>query len=123
MLWCFPDLYPDEILYSGFARYHFYSGNNNYRDTLKDLFGTDNVIPSIILPSYLSYFSSELRHENYSVEKLIEEHTLLPYYRPFITESQYHDVVEQLSNGESKGLFHSLGFSCNRPMKKSRLYY
>tara|TARA_Y100001933_G_scaffold264535_1_gene330682 strand:- start:495 stop:866 length:372 start_codon:yes stop_codon:yes gene_type:complete len=123
MLWYFPDLYPDEILYSGFARYHFYSGNTSYRDTLLDLFGTDNTKPSIILPSHLKYFSNQLRHESYSLEKVINNHTLIPYYRPFISAAQFNDVIEQVAIGNTKGLFNALGLACNRPKKKNDLYY
>lgn len=39
MLTFFPTPYPDEILYSTFARYHMRSANSSIKDTLDDLFG------------------------------------------------------------------------------------
>lgn len=39
MLSYFPNLYPDELLYSWFARYHDHSGNTSSKQTMKELFG------------------------------------------------------------------------------------
>lgn len=65
MLPFFSDPYPDELLYSAFARYHFYSGNIDLKDTLMELFGKNSVVPThsvlgikvfIILSHFMNYF-------------------------------------------------------------------
>lgn len=63
MLFFFTDPYPDELLYSAFARYHFYSGNIDFKDTLKELFGKNTVIPSFEIGNYLYFLCNELGKE------------------------------------------------------------
>ena len=38
MLPFFTNPYPDELMYSAIARYHFYSGNIDFKDTLEEYF-------------------------------------------------------------------------------------
>lgn len=60
MLTFFTDPYRDEILYSAIARYHYYVGNIDYKDTLREVFGSDSVIPSIELSSHLEFLANNL---------------------------------------------------------------
>ncbi len=61
MLPFFTNPYPDELLYSAVARYHFYSGNIDCKDTLEELFGSRSVISSVGIGSYFSFFSYSIR--------------------------------------------------------------
>ena len=45
MLAFFPEPYEDELLYGLLSRYHFYSGNIDFKDTLRELFGKGSLIP------------------------------------------------------------------------------
>ncbi|MFD1850081.1 hypothetical protein [Oceanobacillus bengalensis] len=47
MLPFFTEPYPDELMYSAIARYHFYSGNIDCKDTLEEVFQSRSVIPSM----------------------------------------------------------------------------
>lgn len=47
MLPFFTDPYTDELIYSAVARYHFYSGNIDFKDTLEEVFQSRSVIPSV----------------------------------------------------------------------------
>lgn len=69
MLPFFTNLYPNELLYSAIARYHFYSGNLDCKDTLEELFGSRSVIPSVEIGSYFSVLAEKLG-PHYSVESL-----------------------------------------------------
>lgn len=60
MLNFFTDPHEGELLYSVAARYHYYSGNMSYRDTLEQVFGDRNVIPSIQVPSRLDYMAEHI---------------------------------------------------------------
>ena len=53
-----PSISNIELLYSANARYHFYSGNLNCKDTLEELFGSHSVIGSVEISSYFSFFQS-----------------------------------------------------------------
>jgi hypothetical protein len=86
MIGCFPDPYPDELLYSVCARYHtrmmyFSSG---YK-TIQELFGNTSGV-TIDLPTRLEYLTTALPPgHRYTVDYLIDRHTLLPFYSPFLT--------------------------------------
>lgn len=69
MLPFFTNPYPNELLYSAIARYHFYSGNLDCKDTLEELFGSRCVIPSVEIGSYFSVLAEKLG-PHYSVESL-----------------------------------------------------
>lgn len=85
MLTFFPTPYPDEILYSTFARYHMRSANSSIKDTLDDLFGKKTVMSTIDLPSHLYSLCNRISptHSSITPEKLLEKHTLYPFYSPF----------------------------------------
>ncbi|MCM3034038.1 TniQ family protein [Niallia sp. MER 6] len=75
MLPFFTDPYPDELIYSAIARYHFYSGNIDYKDTLEEVFQSRSVIPSVEIGSHFSILAEQLG-SNYSVESLLAKHTI-----------------------------------------------
>lgn len=68
----FTDPYPDELLYSSFARYHKYVGNIDLLDTLEDLFGKRTIIPNLYLGSNLEYLCGELEG-SYKSDELINK--------------------------------------------------
>jgi hypothetical protein len=80
----FPTPYPDELLYSIFARYHLRSCNISIPHTLNDLFGSPSATLDD-LPARLSDLIERLPSQTaFTPTKLIQEHTMLPYYKPFI---------------------------------------
>lgn len=103
MLAFFPSLYPDEILYSGIARYHQISGNRSQKQTVRDLFGERLVCATVDLPSNLGSLAKRTG-EIYTVDELIQRHTLYPYYAAYLskvkTERLYHLMTEGTSWGE-----------------------
>lgn len=87
MLHLFPTPYPDEMLYSIVCRYHIRSGNRTVQQTRSDLLSLSNENSySYVLPSKLGNFSKQLPFaSSLTVEQLIENHTLFPYYRSYLT--------------------------------------
>ncbi|MDD2336633.1 MAG: TnsD family Tn7-like transposition protein, partial [Geobacteraceae bacterium] len=80
----FPTPYPDELLYSVFARYHTRSCNISISQTLQDLFGAPNVTLDD-LPSRLTDLVDRLPSESaLTPASFVQEHTMLPYHKPFI---------------------------------------
>jgi hypothetical protein len=103
----FPFLYPDELLYSGIARYHQMSGNTVQKQTIKELFGDSLVCATVDLPSHLKHLS-EILNSLYTVDELIMKHTLYPYYKAFIPQVKARMVYELMSEGSSQGEVHVL---------------
>lgn len=87
MLGFFPTPYPDELLYSVFARYHIRSGNIKPSQTLQELFNSQNVIVRADLPYELNSLIKNLPiFSTVTVETLIQKHTLYPMYAVFLPD-------------------------------------
>nr|WP_274377377.1 TnsD family transposase [Desulforamulus aeronauticus] len=85
----FPTPYPDEILYSVFARYHIRSGNTSPKATLRDLFGNTNATAILDLPCNIENLISNMPAcWNYGADELIYKHSLYPFYSPFLPEER-----------------------------------
>jgi len=79
MLHFFPSTFPDETLYSRFARYHRLSGHVNDRDSLHELVGVHTHVATSDLPSLLQTFVSRIpAAARPSVEEIIDENTIFP---------------------------------------------
>lgn len=93
MIGCFPDPYPDELLYSVCARFHERVQYPNKKNTLRELFGDEAAIAVVDLPSNLRNLASALPAGSpYTVERLINQHTLLPFFAPFLHPKQFRQL-------------------------------
>src|SRR3546814_9886066 len=65
------------------------SGNLHDRYSLQDLFGSHTFAPTSNLPSHLLALCARLPEQMAcSPDELLEEATLFPYFRPFLTAGQ-----------------------------------
>lgn len=112
MLPFFTDPYPDELIYSAIARYHFYSGNIDYKDTLEEVFQSRSVIPSVEIGSHFSILAEQLG-SNYSVESLLAKHTIYPYYASFLSKQRQKELLQDVQV-DGKGLYTRLGIVAER---------
>ncbi|EAQ6061414.1 transposase, partial [Salmonella enterica] len=79
MLSFFPTPYPDELMYSVFARYHARSGNVSFKSTLQDLFGSEAIVSSIGFSSQLHALIQRLpKGAVYTDDDFIDKHTIFP---------------------------------------------
>ena len=86
MMTFFPTPYPDEILYSVFARYHEKSPNFNGSETARDLFNVKRIVCSLEFPTLLGNLVRDMPlNSPFDVDRLILEHTLFPYYTVFLS--------------------------------------
>lgn len=108
MLTFFSDPYPDELLYSSIARYHKYIGNLNLFNTLEDLFDCKTIVPNIYLASNLDRLCDKLGKE-YTSEYIIKNHTIFPYYKPFLPSDRQSKMISQMKNGKCEGIYNMLG--------------
>lgn len=124
MLNFFVEPYENELLYSVNARYHFYSKNTDLKETLVELFETPNVIPTVYLPSRLKQLCSQLPIRSiYTPEYLINNHTLFPVYRPFISAATANKIIKDMKNGDGKGVYTKAGIVAGSICKKNGLSY
>jgi len=121
MLPFFTEPYPDELIYSAIARYHFYSGNIDYKDTLEEVFQSRSVIPSLEIGSHFDALAQQIGN-HYSVESLLAKHTIYPYYAPFLSKQRQQEIIQDVQ-GDGKGLYTRLGMIAGGICKKDGLYY
>lgn len=107
MLSYFPDLYPDELLYSWFARYHEHSGNVSSKQTMKELFGNVSSVAVVDLPNNLETFYKNIAHFNPPyINDLITNHTMYSYYTTFQSEEMKNRAINYIKTGGKPGAIH-----------------
>lgn len=88
MIAFFPAPYPDELVYSWFARYAVRTGYTTYRAVADDLFVSNTAKPNL-------EFIMELNKEAYKAvtaykpfDEIIMQHTMFPYYARFLPKER-----------------------------------
>ncbi len=85
MIGHFPDPYPDELFYSVCARFSDHMQYPTVGAVARELFGTETINCAVDFPSRLDTLVSALPiGHSYTVDILIDDHTLLPLYGPFL---------------------------------------
>ena len=110
----FPDPYPDELLYSVCARYQDQVQYPTTWSVVKDLFGIKRTVAVVDLPSRLGNLVAALPPGHcYTVERFINEHTLLPFYSPFCVPEQIKIVREDMQGTNGSKIHGRLGLLIN----------
>lgn len=104
----FPTPYPDELIYSVIARYAIHNGILSPKYLTEELFKNRNLTPTYDLPSHIDTLASYLP-DQYNALTLISQHTLLPIYLPFQTDTVMHYAVEALRSEKHYPLHTKLG--------------
>ena len=103
MIGFFPTVYPDELLYSLCARYSDRAQYPNKGAARLELFGSKGAVV-IDLPIRINYIISVLPIGHpLNEDGLIENHTLLPFYRPFLSLELEKQIRNEMKN-QGKGL-------------------
>ena len=112
MIPCFPDPFPDELFYSACARFSDHVQYRNKAKIIKELFGSSNVWPIIDLPCHLGAFIERLPiGHSYTIDTIINNHTLLPLYSPFIGQERIMAIREQMITGDGQSLHRKIGIA------------
>ncbi|MBD7911969.1 TnsD family Tn7-like transposition protein [Clostridium cibarium] len=119
----FPEPYHDEILYSIISRYHFYMGNTNSKNTLKELFGTENIIPTVELPCNLSKVCKFINNNIYNESYFIKNHTCLPFYFPFLNSNNQISLPEAMAKKNGRSIYAKIGITAGGICTKKDFYY
>lgn len=100
MLGFFPVPYPDELLYGLCARYNSRVGAASSRAVIEDLFGIPLVVASVDLPANLDALLERLpAGHQYTRDGLLDKHTLLPFYAPFLPLSRVQQLRLDMGMG------------------------
>lgn len=111
----FPTLLPDESLHSLISRFHRLSGNPRERQTLQDVFGTHALVATASLPSHLPNLCAALPvNAERSLDQLIDQWTLLPYFRPFLRPEQVLACLQAMTSHSAGGTKIGIGLVASR---------
>jgi hypothetical protein len=119
-----PPIYEDEILYGIISRYHYISGNLNYKDTIKEFFDSDTVIPTISFPSLLENIVNKLpNYLNYDSKFLINRCTLFPVYNPFLPDKRRKMIISEMKYHNGSKISNLLGVQAGHILEINKLKY
>lgn len=96
MLGFFPTPYPDELLYSVCARYAKRVKYPNKQAVIVDLFGKRGLSAILDFPTRLDQLLASIPYHLYTSDELIDNHTLLPFYEPFLDPSRVQGIRMQM---------------------------
>lgn len=103
MIGVFPDLYPDELVYSCLARYAAHTGYIVHRSVAEDLFLNRLDRPSIEFFNALTEDAlSRLTAKRY-ITDMIHDHTMFDYYARFVSAEKRKRLMDMLISGDVKG--------------------
>ena len=101
----------NETLYSWVARWGILSGYPDHRSAVSSFLGSDNRQLHSMFPSYISQLSSVL---SLRPEGLLEQHTILPYFRAFKSAHNYENIKNHILNGRTRAIHSKLSLIANR---------
>ncbi|BAY22646.1 Tn7-like transposition protein D [Calothrix sp. NIES-2100] len=110
MIGFFPEPYPDELLYSICARYSDRMQYPVKHSVVKELFGDKRIVVNLELPRYLDDLVAALPPGNcYTVENIIDYHTLLPFYSSFSPPEITLSVRQEMRSSRFQAYYKHLG--------------
>lgn len=110
MLGFFPNPYPNELFYSICARFQQRVYYPSQISVIRDLFQTKNAIAIVDLPSRLNRFVAALpAGHSYTVDNFIDNHTLLPFYSPFLPLERLQLIRQDMCSDNGSKIHTRLG--------------
>jgi hypothetical protein len=110
MLGYFTDPYPDELLYSACARFSDRSNYRNLATTARQLFGGSGSA-AVAFPNRLAHLISLLPAKSYTIDRLIDDHTLLRFYSPFVHEDRVKLVRLEMAGDKDNRIYSRLAIN------------
>lgn len=105
---------PEETIFGILSRYHVLTGNPTSGNTLIELLGRRSITPSTAFPSSLHLISKHLQLPVDTIDDLIEGHTILPGFRPFMSFAHYTRIAHSMASGAANNTKISLGMLASR---------
>lgn len=124
MIGSFPNLYPEELVYSACARYSERVAYSNKRAVVVELFSAENVKAIVDLPCHLGSLVAGLQPgHSYTVDHLIDNHTLLPYYSRFIPPARLEAIRSDMANGSGQRIHTRAGIKASKVSNPYKLRF
>ena len=98
MIGFMPEIYPDELLYSRFARYYEKSGYMAYIFAAEDLFQNKNERTDVEFINRLTEDAQSVIHKKMSADEVIMNYTMFPYYGRFLSRERRAEAYFALLN-------------------------
>lgn len=133
MIAFFPEIYPNELLYSQLARYHGRSGYARYTFTVADIYNNEKLVhPSVDFVNRYTSDAMQWITKNEPWEVVTEQHTMYPAYIRFLPKRRRIDAVNGVlsceGNWKNLMLLPNLGYAqyiryCPECAKEDRARY
>lgn len=115
MIGYFPQPYSDELWYSICSRFSEHMRFGTETGVMLALYGRRHAIATVDLPHKLQAVSLQLPPGHpCTVDNIIDHHTFLPYYGPFLTNSSYRMVRQLMEDGTKPTVRVRCGACTNR---------
>lgn len=96
MITYFPEVYPDELLYSQLARCYVKAGYPAYIYMAEDFFQDKKVRPDIEFINTFTAAALQIVTKETPIEDIVMKHTMFPYYGRFISEERRKKAYQAL---------------------------
>ena len=104
--------FPDELFYSVCARFSDRMQYSTAQAVIGELFGSRDVKAVIDLPSHLDHLISALPPGHLcTADQIIDDHTLLPFYAPFLPQERLSRLREDMRGSNGPGIHARIGIS------------
>lgn len=100
MITYFPEIYPDELVYSWFCRYYIHSGCVSHKIALKNLMFSKSDAPSKEFIGHLNDQAFNIINEIIPIEDLIMKHTMYPEYIRFLPYDKKNNSLKQIASNK-----------------------
>jgi len=112
--------YPDETISSFLIRQIKFGAYPHSRVTQKMLWGNDNYQINTSFPSLIPWVSDNFEM---CTSIIVDTHTSINYFRPFISSAKYNQVKQALATGDTEFVHKWLGITSNRINDDANMYY
>lgn len=122
MIHFFTDPYEDELLYSAIGRYHYYTGNIDFKDTLEELFNKRTIVAGFEIGSNIEALANNLS-DKYTADYIINKHTIFPFYSPFLPEKRKREIIKAIKFDGGSEIYTKIGIIAGSICNKEGIYY
>lgn len=105
---------PEETIFGIVSRYHALTGHPTSGDTLIELLNRRSITLGTAFPSGLHLIAKHLRLPVSTCEELIEGHTILPCFKPFMNAAHYRRIAYSVAAGTASNTKITLGLLASR---------
>ncbi|WP_144502519.1 TnsD family Tn7-like transposition protein [Bacillus thuringiensis] len=121
----FPTPYANELLYSVMLRYHVHLASMSRMRTMLELFNDDKKSSIIDFPNNLDCLLGGIPNKptNLTTEYFIQNHTTIPFYKPFLTPIKYTRVIETMKKNMKSNMVKKYLSEKNDNKREKNIYF